>query len=149
MCLLASAPIPHPLFVCSSYVHASGHAGLIGAMSTGAEVIFVLFFNPRPPPRIAPTPSISTFTEAATTVSALGNSRVTLIQCSFRTKPTRFYALGTAEHIVLYCESGGCVYSYMHDVSPVRALAYARSMRFQQMNMVPPVRHTFKKCASR
>ncbi|KAJ1304440.1 hypothetical protein OPQ81_005587 [Rhizoctonia solani] len=129
ICLLASAPIPHPLFVCSSYVHASGHAGLIGAMSTGAEVIFVLFFNPRPPPRVAPMPSISisTFAEAATTVAALGNSRVTLIQCSFRTKPTRFYALGSAEHIILYCESGGCVYSYTHDVSSIRALAYARS----------------------
>ncbi|QRW21382.1 F-box-like domain protein [Rhizoctonia solani] len=127
--LLASAPIPHPLFVCSSYVHASGHAGLIGAMSTGPEVIFVLFFNPRPPPRIAPTPPFSmlTFAEAAAAVTALGNSRVTLVQCSFRTKPTRFYALGSAEHIILYCESGGCVYSYTHDVPSLRALAYARS----------------------
>ncbi|CUA74512.1 hypothetical protein RSOLAG22IIIB_11272 [Rhizoctonia solani] len=143
MCLLASAPIPHPLFVCSSYVHASGHAGLIGATSTGAEVIFVLFFNPRPPPRIAPAPSISisTFTEAARIVSALGNSRVTLIQCSFRTKPTRFYALGSAEHIILYCESGGCAYSYTHDVSAVRALAYARSAMDPVLVVPSPAPH--------
>ncbi|KAF8756848.1 hypothetical protein RHS01_03979 [Rhizoctonia solani] len=108
--LLASAPIPHPLFVCSSYVHASGHAGLIGAMSTGPEVIFVLFFNPRPPPRIAPTPPFSmlTFAEAAAAVSSGKLSRHT-------------------EHIILYCESGGCVYSYTHDVPSLRALAYARS----------------------
>ncbi|CAE7177057.1 unnamed protein product [Rhizoctonia solani] len=143
MSLLASAPIPHPLFVCSSYVHASGHAGLIGAMSTGAEVIFVLFFNPRPPPRIAPTPSvsISTFVEAATAVSALGNSRVTLIPCSFRAKPTRSYALGSAEHIILYCESGGCVYSYTHDVSRVRALAYARSAMDPVLVISSPAPH--------
>ncbi|CAE6448652.1 unnamed protein product [Rhizoctonia solani] len=141
--LLASAPIPHPLFVCSSYVHASGHAGLIGAMSTGPEVIFVLFFNPRPPPRIAPTPSISlsTFDEAAATVVALGNSRVTVIQCSFRTKPTRFYALGSAEHIILYCESGGCVYSYTHDVSSIRALAYARSATDPVLVVPSPTPH--------
>ncbi|CAE6431529.1 unnamed protein product [Rhizoctonia solani] len=143
MCLLASAPIPHPLFVCSSYVHASGHAGLIGAMSTGPEVIFVLFFNPRPPPRIAPTPpvSISAFVEAAAAVAALGNSRVTLIQCSFRTKPTRFYALGSAEHIILYCESGGCVYSYTHDVLPVRALAYTRSVMDPVLVIPAPAPH--------
>ncbi|KAG8714374.1 hypothetical protein FRC11_008728 [Ceratobasidium sp. 423] len=143
MCLLASAPIPHPLFVCSSYVHASGHAGLIGATSTGAEVIFVLFFNPRPPPRIAPTPSISisTFGEAAATVATLGNSRVTLIQCSFRTKPTRFYALGSAEHIILYCESGSCVYSHTHDVSTLRTLAYARSATDPVLVVPSPAPH--------
>ncbi|CAE6415932.1 hypothetical protein ACGC1H_007179 [Rhizoctonia solani] len=141
MCLLASAPIPHPLFVCSSYVHASGHAGLIGATSTGAEVIFVLFFNPRPPPRVAPAPSITPFVEADAIVSALGNSRVTLIQCSFRTKPTRFYALGSAEHIILYCESGGCVYSYTHAVSPVRALAYARSAMDPVLVVPAPAPH--------
>ncbi|KAH7339482.1 hypothetical protein B0J17DRAFT_361949 [Rhizoctonia solani] len=141
--LLASAPIPHPLFVCSSYVHASGHAGLIGAMSTGPEVIFVLFFNPRPPPRIAPTPSISisTFDDAAAAVLALGNARVTVIQCSFRTKPTRFYALGSAEHIILYCESGGCVYSYTHDVSSIRALAYVRSATDPVLVVPSPIPH--------
>ncbi|CAE6407394.1 unnamed protein product [Rhizoctonia solani] len=143
MCLLASAPIPHPLFVCSSYVHASGHAGLIGAMSTGPEVVFVLFFNPRPPPRIEPSPpvSITPFPDAAAAVAALANSRITLFQCSFRTKPTRFYALGSAEHIILYCESGGCVYSYTHDVSSARALAYSRSAMDPVLVIPAPAPH--------
>jgi hypothetical protein len=141
MCLLASAPIPHPLFVCSSYAHASGHAGLIGATTAGAEVVFVLFFNPRPPPRIALSPRASTFAEAVTAITALANSRVTLIQCSFRTKPTRFYALGSADHIILYCESGGCAYSYAHDVAAIRAQAFTRSAEDPVLVVPSPAPH--------
>ncbi|KAG8693397.1 hypothetical protein FRC08_009132 [Ceratobasidium sp. 394] len=62
MWLLASAPIPHPLFVCSSYVHASGHAGLIG--NVGSEVVFVLFFNPRPPPSVTALAPACTLADA-------------------------------------------------------------------------------------
>lgn len=139
MRLLASAPIPHPLFVCSSYVNASGHAGLIG--NAGSEVIFVLFFNPRPPPDLAPSPVLPTFAEAAVAVHALANSRVALIQCSFKTKPTRFYALGSAERIILYCESGGCIYSYAHSVAKLRAQAFARSADAGTLDVPSPPPH--------
>ncbi|KAG8749655.1 hypothetical protein FRC12_013296, partial [Ceratobasidium sp. 428] len=105
MRLLASAPIPHPLFVSSSYVHASGHAGLIG--NAGSEVIFVLFFNPRPAPNISALPPTSTLADALAAPGFQASSRVALIQCNFQIKPARFYVLGSADRIILYCESGG------------------------------------------
>ncbi|QRV94062.1 F-box-like protein [Ceratobasidium sp. AG-Ba] len=138
MRLLASAPIPHPLFVCSSYVHASGHAGLIG--NVNSEVIFVLFFNPRPPPSIVAPPRISTFADAQAAVQP-ASSRVVLIQCGFRTKPTRFYALGSADHIILYCESGGCVYSYAHSVATIRAQAFALPYEADRLIVSAPAPH--------
>lgn len=140
MRLLASAPIPHPLFVCSSYVHASGHAGLIGN-NAGSEVIFVLFFNPRPPPCIAAPSPTFTFTEASVFAGLQASSRVVLIQCGFQTKPTRFYALGSAERIILYCESGSCVYSYVHNVTAIRSQAFARSSDAEVLIVPAPAPH--------
>ncbi|KAG9100292.1 hypothetical protein FRC06_004302 [Ceratobasidium sp. 370] len=139
MRLLASASIPHPLFVCSSYVHASGHAGLIG--NAGSEVIFVLFFNPRPPPSIAGLAPTSTLADALAAPGFNASSRVVLIQCSFQTKPTRFYALGSADRIILYCESGGCVYSYAHSVAAIRGQAFARSHEADTLIVPAPVSH--------
>ncbi|KAG9091452.1 hypothetical protein FS749_016536 [Ceratobasidium sp. UAMH 11750] len=139
MRLLASAPIPHPLFVCSSYVHASGHAGLIG--NVGSEVVFVLFFNPRPPPSVTALAPTCTLADALAAPGFNTSSRVALIQCSFRTKPTRFYALGSADRIILYCESGGCVYSYAHSVAAIRAQAFARSHEADTLIVSAPAAH--------
>ncbi|KAG9127517.1 hypothetical protein FRC07_012804 [Ceratobasidium sp. 392] len=140
MRLLASAPIPHPLFVCSSYVHASGHAGLIGNCD-GSEVIFTLFFNPRPPPSISALPSTFTLAEASAAPGFQASSRVALIQCNFQTKPTRFYALGSADRIILYCESGGCVYSYTHGVADIRAQAFAQPYDADTLIVPAPAPH--------
>jgi hypothetical protein len=139
MRLLASAPIPHPLIVCSSYVHASGHAGLIG--SAGSEVIFVLLFNPRPPPCIAAIPPTSTLVDASAAAGFHDSSRVVLIQCSFQTNPTRLYALGSADRIILYGESGGCVYSYTHSVAPIRAQAFDRPVGADTLIIPAPAPH--------
>ncbi|KAG8738815.1 hypothetical protein FRC10_006468 [Ceratobasidium sp. 414] len=139
MRLLASAPIPHPLFVCSSYVHASGHAGLIG--DAGSEVIFVLFFNPRPPPSITSLALTCTLADALAAPGFNVSSRVALIRCNFQTKPTRFYALGSADRIILYCESGGCVYSYAHSVAAIRAQAFAWSHEADTLIVPAPAPH--------
>jgi hypothetical protein len=101
---LAHSPLRQPVFIGAAFISASGHAGILGDIPD-TMVVFVLLFDPL-------TPS-----------SSLNPTRCasSLVHCGFKCTPgTRYTALATATHVLLYAESGAKTLARRINVRPMR-----------------------------
>ncbi|QRV72339.1 hypothetical protein RhiJN_00353 [Ceratobasidium sp. AG-Ba] len=98
---LAHSPLRHPVFICTTFIDAAGHAGILGDIPD-TMVVFVLLFDPSP------------------TASAV-RCASSLVHCGFKCEPgARYTALGTSTHVLLYAESAWKTIARRIDVKSMR-----------------------------
>ncbi|KAJ1308343.1 hypothetical protein OPQ81_004053 [Rhizoctonia solani] len=95
---IAHSPLRQPVYISTTFINASGHAGILGDIPD-TMVIFILLFDPNVPlssPPLSPRPSLTHPIKCASA----------LVHCGFKIAPgMRYTALGTSTHVILYAES--------------------------------------------
>ncbi|KDN33830.1 hypothetical protein RSAG8_13086, partial [Rhizoctonia solani AG-8 WAC10335] len=94
---IAHSPLRQPVFISTTFINASGHAGVLGDIPD-TMVVFILFFDPNVPLTSTPPPQPSL---AHPIICASS-----LVHCGFKVAPgMRYTAFGTSTHVILYAES--------------------------------------------
>lgn len=100
LAFIAHSPLRHPVFISTIFINASGHAGILGDIPD-TMVVFVLLFDPN-------VPAISLSPSSAQQPGPTHPIRcaTSLVHCGFKCAPgTRYTALSTSAHVLLYAES--------------------------------------------
>ncbi|CAE6445632.1 unnamed protein product [Rhizoctonia solani] len=96
---IAHSPLRQPVFISTTFINASGHAGILGDIPD-TMVVFILFFDPNTPTTSTPPSSSQpSLTHPIRCASSL-------VHCGFKIAPgMRYTALSTPTHVILYAES--------------------------------------------
>ncbi|KAL5637193.1 hypothetical protein ACGC1H_000992 [Rhizoctonia solani] len=96
---IAHSPLRQPVFISTTFISASGHAGVLGDIPD-TMVVFILLFDPNAP--LASTPPLSSQPSLVRPIRCASS----LVHCGFKVAPgMRYTALGTPTHVILYAES--------------------------------------------
>ncbi|CAE6477084.1 unnamed protein product [Rhizoctonia solani] len=96
---IAHSPLRQPVFIYTTFINASGHAGILGDIPD-TMVVFILLFDPNAPS--TPTPSLSPQSSLVHPIRCASS----LVHCGFKVAPgMRYTALSTSTHVLLYAES--------------------------------------------
>ncbi|CUA77904.1 hypothetical protein RSOLAG22IIIB_06857 [Rhizoctonia solani] len=95
---LAHSPLRQPVFISTTFINASGHAGILGDIPD-TMVVFILLFDPNVP---LTSSSLSLQPSLVHPIRCASS----LVHCGFKVAPgMRYTALGTPTHVILYAES--------------------------------------------
>ncbi|CAE6363355.1 unnamed protein product [Rhizoctonia solani] len=95
---LAHSPLRQPVFISTTFINASGHAGILGDIPD-TMVVFILLFDPNVP---LTSSSLSLQPSLVQPIRCASS----LVHCGFKVAPgMRYTALGTPTHVILYAES--------------------------------------------
>ncbi|KAH7344093.1 hypothetical protein B0J17DRAFT_714232 [Rhizoctonia solani] len=96
---IAHSPLRQPVFISTTFINASGHAGVLGDIPD-TMVVFILLFDPNAP--ITSTPPLSSQPSLTHPIRCASS----LVHCGFKIAPgMRYTALSTPTHVLLYAES--------------------------------------------
>ncbi|CAE7052503.1 unnamed protein product [Rhizoctonia solani] len=96
---IAHSPLRQPVFISTTFINASGHAGILGDIPD-TMVVFVLLFDPNFP--LISTPHLPSQPSQAIPIRCASS----LVHCGFKVAPgMRYTVLGTPTHVILYAES--------------------------------------------
>ncbi|CAE6422564.1 unnamed protein product [Rhizoctonia solani] len=96
---IAHSPLRQPVFISTTFISASGHAGVLGDIPD-TMVVLILLFDPNVP--LISTSPLSSQPSLVPPIRCASS----LVHCGFKVAPgMRYTALGTPTHVILYAES--------------------------------------------